>query len=70
MEKTTNSKVFIKIEFKDKSQFSFDVISHAETEAEYQAVICMITRGTLMVTNAIKATAYNQEFKLIAEYYK
>ena len=70
MKKITNSKVFIEIEYNDESSFTFDVLSHAETESAYVAEIMMITRGTLLASGAYKATAYNEEGFPIAAYYK
>lgn len=70
MEKISNSKVFIEIEYNDESTFSFDVISHAETSSAYMAEIMMITRGTLMASIGIKATAYNCEGFPICSYVK
>lgn len=70
MEKLTNSKVFIEIEYEDESSFTFDVIGHEESSNAYHAEILMITRGTLMASGAYKATAYNEEGFPIAAYYK
>ena len=60
MEQIKWDKVFIEIEYKDESSFTFDVLSHAETKSSFFAEIMMITRGTLMASNAYKATAYDK----------
>lgn len=61
-------KVFVEIEYEDESSFSFDVVSHSDSEHEIIADIKMITRGTLMASRAIKATAYNHEGFEICSY--
>lgn len=68
MEKISNSKVFIEIEYDDDSSFSFDVISHSEKESAILADIMRITRGTLMASNGNKGTAYNEEGFPICSY--
>jgi hypothetical protein len=70
MEKISNSKVFIEIEYDDETSFTFDVISHAENANAFQGEIMMITRGTLMASMGTKATAYNYEGFPICSYIK
>ena len=68
MEKISNPKVFIEIEYDDETSFTFDVISHAENTNAIQGEIMMITRGTLMASLGTKATAYNEEGFPICSY--
>lgn len=63
-------KVFVEITYKDDSTFSFDVISHSEEESAILAEIMMITRGTLMASIGVKATAYNYEGFPLCSYTK
>lgn len=48
------------IEYEDNSEFSFEVILEGCT-TKIMAELSMITRGTLMVTSAQKAIAYNDD---------
>lgn len=66
----TEKKVFVEIEYKDGTSFSFDVILHSERESAKMADILMITRGTLMASSGCEATAYNSEGFPIARYVK
>lgn len=50
----------IEIEYSDESNFMFDVILTGP-EYEIEAELMKITRGTLMVSSAYKATAYRQD---------
>lgn len=70
MEKIENSKVFVELEYNDESTMSFDLVPNAESSNEYQAIVMMVTRGTLMASGAHKATAYNMEGFPIASYVK
>lgn len=68
--KTQNSKVFVELEYNDESTMSFDLIPNAESSNDYQAIIMMVTRGTLMASMAVKVTAYNMDGFPIASYTK
>ena len=70
MENVENSKVFVELEYNDESTMSFDLVPNAESSNEYQAIVMMVTRGTLMASGAQKATAYNMEGFPIASYIK
>lgn len=70
MEKIVNSKVFVELEYNDDSTMSFDLVPNAESSNEYQAIVMMVTRGTLMASGAHKATAYNEESFPIVSYVK
>lgn len=61
MKKEISNRVFVEIEYEDKSSFSFDVILHSTRESAKVAEIMMITRGTLMASSGTRATAYNSE---------
>ncbi len=50
----------VEIEYSDESSFFFDVILKGKPH-QYMAHLQMITRGTLMASNAPKAIAYNEE---------
>lgn len=66
-ESKRESRVFVEIEYEDESSFSFDVIPHSIKDSAKVAEIMMITRGTLMASNGVKATAYNdQGFEICA----
>lgn len=60
-------KVFIEIEYDDKSSFSFNVEIEGK-EHEILANIMQITRGTLMASSATKATAYREDGYPICAY--
>ena len=66
----SNEKVFVEIEYKDDSSFSFDIVLHSEDSTDQLAQVMMITRGTLMASIGRKATAYNSEGFPIASYVK
>lgn len=70
MEKIENSKVYVEVVYNDGTEFSFDVISHAENASSYNAEIMMITRGVLQASSAVRATAYNLEGFPICAYTK
>lgn len=70
MEQTNKPTVFIEIEYEDETSFSFDVISHSESESAIVDEIMMITSGTLMASSGIKGTAYNEEGFPICSYVK
>lgn len=61
-------RVIVEIEYDDESSFSFDVILHSITERAKVVEIMMITRGTLMASSGVKATAYNSEGFEICSY--
>lgn len=67
-QKSKEIKVFIEIEYKDESSFHFDVIPHDNFGNAAKAEIMMITRGTLMASGGIKATAYNEDGFEICSY--
>jgi hypothetical protein len=66
---TTKGKdiVYIEIQYSDESEFHFNVEVEGK-ESDKIATILMITRGTLMVSNGTKATAYNEEGFEICSY--
>lgn len=63
-------KFSIFLTYSDGSEFGFDVTPHETKPYAILADIEMITRGTLMVTSAIKATAYNEEGFDVCSYIK
>lgn len=60
MEKVIDYNATIFIEYKDGTGFNFEV-SISGTECEIVASLMMITRGTLMSSNAYKATCYKPD---------
>lgn len=67
----TNEKesVFIAIQYEDESEFHFNVEVDGKVNQKL-AIIQMITRGTLMASNGVKAVAYNEEGFDICSYIK
>lgn len=61
--------VYIEIQYKDETEFHFNVEVEGK-ESEKLAIILMITRGTLMASNGVKAVAYNEEGFDICSYIK
>lgn len=64
---STTKTIFI--EYNDESEFHFDVTIEG-TETQIIASLMMITRGTLMASNGIRATCYNDEGFEICSYSK
>lgn len=69
MEKAIDYNATIFIEYEDGSGFNFDV-SISGTENEIVAELMMITRGTLMSSNADKATCYKPDGFELCSYVK
>lgn len=64
-----NSKVTIEIEYADESSYMFELTPLTESSNEYQHIVNVVTRGTLMASHrGVKATAYNLEGFPIAQY--
>lgn len=55
------------IEYQDDTCFNFEVYISG-TENAILAELMMITRGTLMASNAVKATCYNPEGFELCQY--
>lgn len=55
--------------YSDESETNFDV-SVEGSEHEITALLCMITRGTLMASMAVKAICYNSEGFDVCSYIK
>lgn len=62
-------RIFFEFEYKDESSFSF-YGEFEGTESHIAAEICMVTRGTLMASMAVKATAYNEDGFEVCQYIK
>lgn len=62
-------KFTIFLEYGDESEVSFD-ISLGDSDLENHALLCMITRGTLMASMAVRATCYNSEGFDVCSYIK
>lgn len=69
MEKAIDYNATIFIEYEDGSGFNFDV-SISGTENEIVSELMMITRGTLMSSNADKATCYKPDGFELCSYVK
>lgn len=65
MEKT----FFVELIYNDESEMHFEV-SIEGREHDYMAVLSMITRGTLMASMAVRATAYNDQGFDVCSYQK
>lgn len=64
MNKEMKETMTIVIEYSDKTEFTFDVTIQGK-EHEIVGELMMITRGTLIASNAVKATCYrNDGFEL------
>lgn len=57
------------IEYKDGSEWNFSIETKSK-RSKAIAEITMITRGTLMASTAVRATAYNEEGFDICAYVK
>ena len=66
---TGKDTVYIEIEYKDETEFHFNVEVEGE-ESKKLAIIQMITRGTLMASSGVIAVAYNEEGFDICSYTK
>lgn len=58
--KQDEHRFFIEVSYEDESNFNFEVILNGPNHS-YMAQLMMITRGTLMASNAHRAIAYNDE---------
>lgn len=63
------TKVHFSFEYDDDSEWNFEGLFELEG-SEYPAAVMMVTRGTLMASNAIKGTAYREDGFPICEYIK
>lgn len=66
---TGKDTVYIEIEYNDGTEFHFNVEVEG-SECYKVAIILMITRGTLMASNGVRAVAYNEEGFDICSYIK
>lgn len=69
MKQEMKQTVTIVVEYKDGSEFTFDVTIEG-TKNKILATIYMITRGTLMASSAKKATCYKSDGFEICQYIK
>ena len=60
LSKNVKDTVYIEIQYEDESEFHFNVEVEGKRSNKL-AIIQMITRGTLMASNGVKAAAYNEE---------
>lgn len=60
---------FVEVIYGDDSSFSFNVEMEG-TDNEVIAQLMMITRGTLMASSAVRATAYRQDGFDVCSYCK
>lgn len=61
MKREQKKKIFtLVLEYKDESEAQIEIIAEGE-EHEYMAMLSMICRGTLMASNAIRSTIFNDE---------
>ena len=67
--KEKEHRFYVEVEYQDESSFYFHVILEGKPH-KYMATLQMITRGTLMASNAYKATAYNEEGFDVVSYIK
>ena len=51
---------YVELVYNDGSERGFDVLLEGH-EHEYMATLMMITRGTLMASSAVRATAYDDQ---------
>lgn len=51
---------YVEIIYKDESEWHFDAVLEG-SECDIMANLMMITRGTLMASMAVRATAYNDQ---------
>lgn len=59
----------ILVTYSDNTAFSFKASFEGE-EWEYMALLNMVTRGTLMASSAVRATAYNEDGSYVVSYRK
>lgn len=62
-------KFYVELVYKDGSERHFDVLLEGR-EHEIKADLMMITRGTLLVSGAVRATAYNNQGFDVCAYQK
>lgn len=62
-------KFTITLEYSDESESCFEVSVDGSWH-DISALLCMITRGTLMASMAIKATCYNSDGFDVCSYIK
>lgn len=67
--KIMDKKVHFSFEYADDSEWNFEGTFEGK-ESEISASVMMVTRGTLMVSTAIKGTAYRQDGFPICQYVK
>lgn len=58
---------FVELVYNDESEMNFEVRLDG-TDTEIMAHLMMITRGTLMASLAVKATAYNDQGFVVCSY--
>lgn len=64
-----NQNFTVFIHYGDESEFSFEVTVDGKDQ-EKMAVLCMITRGTLMASGGKRAICYNDEGFDVCSYIK
>lgn len=62
-------KFHVELVYNDESEMHFDVLLD-DSELAYSATLMMITRGTLMASMAVRATAYNDQGFDVCSYQK
>lgn len=62
-------KFHVELIYNDESDVHFDVILDG-TDSEIMATLMMMTRGTLMASLAVRATAYNDQGFDVCSYQK
>lgn len=62
-------KFYVELVYNDESEMHFDVLLEGN-EHEIKATLMMITRGTLMASSAVRATAYNDQGFDVCAYQK
>lgn len=62
-------KFHVELVYNDESEMHFDVLLEGK-EHEYMATLMMITRGTLMASSAVRATAYDDQGFDVCAYQK
>lgn len=67
--KEITAKFYIELVYNDSSEFGFNV-EITDIESHILANVYMITRGTLMASIAVRATAYNDEGFDVCSYQK
>ena len=66
---TMEKKFHVELVYDDGSEMHFDVLLD-ESERPFSATLMMITRGTLMASMAVRATAYNDQGFDVCSYQK